>query len=326
MLEDISTLQRRAIIVNGYAAPQITTEELARWAGNLTYVSFYSYGYSMDGELAPISDESLIRDAFESGVAPLMVLTPFDENGKYSYDLVREVFTNPAMRDRLINNVVLTTTDKNYYGVVFNFGYIATEDNQQFVVTVSKSAARLNRRGKLVIVSIITGINDEGIDYEALGRAANFIELRTFRWEQNQGPPSAVSPIDNVRETVSEITALVDPRFILLGLPNYSYDWELPFVQGRTSAETISNVEAENRASRTGSAIQYDETVQSPHFSYTNGTGAVHEVWFDDERSIRAKLELVNEYKLAGASIWTIMNPFPVGISVINEMFTVTKI
>jgi spore germination protein len=324
--EDIGALQRRAIIVNGYAAPQITAEQLARWADNLTYVSYFSYGYNMNGELAAINDENLIRDAKLSGVAPLMVLTPFDESGAYSYDLVREVFTNPVMRDRLINNIVLTATDKNYYGVVFNFGYIATEDNQQFVITVSKSAARLNRRGKLVIVSIVTGINDEGIDYEALGRAANFIELRTFRWEQNQEPPAAIAPIGGIRETVSRIAALVDPRFILLGLPNYGYDWTLPHIQGRTAAETISNAEAEGRASRTGAEIQYDETVQSPHFNYTDGAGAMHEVWFDDARSIRAKLELVNENNLAGVGIWTIMNPFPVGIEVMNELFTVTKV
>ncbi len=326
MREDIGALQRRAIIVNGYATPQITAEQLAQWAGNLTYVSFYSYGFNMNGELVAISDERLIRDAFESGVAPIMVLTPFDESGAYSYDLVREVFTNPAMRDRLINNVVLTATDKNYYGVVFNFGYIATEDNQQFVITVSKSAARLNRRGKLIIVSIITGINDEGIDYEALGRAANFVELRTFRWEQNQGPPAAITPIGGLRETVSKVAALIDPRFILLGLPNYGYDWVLPHIQGQTAAETISNIEAADRATRAGAEIQFNETVQSPHFNYTDRNGAMREVWFDDERSTRAKLEVVNEFNLAGVGIWTIMNPFPVGIEVMSELFTVTKV
>lgn len=326
MPKDISALQRRSIIVNGYAAPQITAEQLAQWAGSLTYVSYFSYGYTMNGELVPISDEDLIAQARQNGVAPLMVLTPIDETGAYSYGLVREVFTNPVMRDRLINNIVLTATDRNYYGVVFNFGYIATEDNQQFVITVSKSAARLNRRGKLIIVSIITGLNDEGIDYEALGRAANFLELRTFRQEQSQEPPGAVSPIDRMRETVFNITALVDPRFILLGIPNYGYDWELPHLQSRTAAETISNIEAADRAGRAGAPIQYEETVQSPYFSYTNGTGTMHEVWFEDERSIRAKFELVNEFNLAGVGIWTIMNPFPVGIEVMNELFTVTKV
>lgn len=323
---NIIKLQSREIIVNGYAVPQITPEQLTQWADNLTYVSCFSYGYNLDGDLVAISDEDLIREARLSGVAPLMVLTPFGENGEYSYDLVRKVFTDPVMRDRLINNIVLTATEKNYYGVVFNFGYIATEDSQQFVITVSKTAARLNRRGKLVIVTIITGVNDSGIEFEALGRAANFIELRTFRWEQAQGPPAAVCPIDGIRETVSAVSALVDPRFILLALPNYGYDWMLPFVQGRTTAETISNVDAAGRAGRTGAAVKYDETVQSPHFNYTDDTGAAHEVWFDDARSTRAKLELVNEYNLAGVGIWTIMNPFPVGIRVMNELFTIMKV
>jgi spore germination protein len=222
--------------------------------------------------------------------------------------------------------VVLTASAKDYYGVVFNFGFIADEDNQQFVITVSKSAARLNRRGMLVIVSIISGINDAGIDYEALGRAANFIELRTFRWEQSQEPPMAISPADRIREAISQVSALVDPRFILIGIPNYGYDWTLPYVQGSTAAETISESEAEGRASRTGAAIQYSDTVQAPHFNYTDGTGAAHEVWFEDERSIRAKLELVDEYDLAGVSIWTIMNPFPAWARIMAEMFTVKKV
>lgn len=324
--KDISSLQRRAIIVNGYATPQITAEQLEQWAEDLTYVSSYSYGFTMEGELVTVNDEAMISEAESSGVAPLMVLTPFDEAGAYSYDLVKKVFTDPVMRDRLINNVVKTATAKGYYGVVFNFGYIAAEDNQQFVITVSKSAARLNRRGMLVIVSIIAGISDEGIDYEALGRAANFIELRTFRWEQSQEPPAAVAPAGKVRGTISQVVSLVDPKFILLGIPNYGYDWALPDERGRTAAETISNAEAESRASRTEAAIQYSDAVQSSHFNYTDRTGTAHEVWFDCERSIRAKLELVNEYDLAGVSIWTVMSPFPAGVRVMREMFTVTKV
>jgi spore germination protein len=112
----------------------------------------------------------------------------------------------------------------------------------------------------------------------------------------------------------------------LLGLPNYGYDWTLPHIQGRTAAETISNIEAANRANRAGTEVQYNETVQSPHFNYTDGNGTMREVWFDDERSTRVKLEVVNEFNLAGVGIWTIMNPFPVGIEVMNELFTVTKV
>lgn len=325
--QNISISQdKREIIVNGYATSDINREQMARWANNLTFVSYYTYGFNVKGELIPIENEdALIKIAYESGVTPLMVLTPIDENGEYSYDLVRVVISDPVIRDRLINNIFLTVTDKDYVGVVFNFGYIAPRDSEQFVITVSKTRARLNARAYMVIVSLTPGVNDAGINYESLGRAANFLELRTFFWEQAFATPAAVSPIDKTREMLAMMITVVDPQWILLGLSNYGLDWKLPYVQG-SAAELISHEEAQEWASRIGAEIQYDVTVQAPHYSYINSSGSRHIVWYEDARSIIAKLGLVNEFNLAGISIWTIMNPFPAGIAAIEEMFTVFKV
>ncbi len=317
--------EKRTIIVNGYAQGDITREQLALWAGDLTYVSCYSYGFTMEGALVPLDDDLLIRMAIDSGVAPLMVVTPYDENGEYSYSLVRTVFTNPVVRDRLINNIVLSVMEKNYYGVVFNFGHIAAEDRDEFVITIAKAAARLNRRGTLVIVSLVPGINDAGIDYVRLSRAANFLELRTFYWEQAYEPPSAVASIARIREMLSNVTAAVDSRNILLGLSNYAFDWILPFVGGGT-AEMITHQEAEERAERVGAPVEYEPSVQAPRFFYTDSIGLSHEVWFENVRSISAKLDLVDEFRLSGVSIWTIMSPFPALQVGINQSFTVFKV
>ena len=37
---------------------------------------------------------------------------------------------------------------------------------------------------------------------------------------------------------------------------------------------------------------------------YTDGSGALHEVWFEDARSIQAKLALIPEYGMSGAGYW----------------------
>lgn len=324
--ENIRILQDgQPIIVNGYATQDITREQLARWADELTYVSFYSYGYNEEGDLIPYHDENLIRMAYASGVAPLMVLTPLDENGQYNYELVRTVLTNQVVRDRLINNIVLTVMEKDYYGVVFNFGYIAGQDSQQFVLTVAKTSARLNRKGYMVVVSLIPGLNDTEFDYTSLGRAANFIELRTFYWEHAYAAPSAVSPIDRVREMVALMVTMIDPRSILLGLTNYGFDWTLPITDG-VPAELVTHIEAVERAGRTGVEVQYNELAEAPFYQYVNPSGSLHEVWYEDARSISVKLELVREYNLAGVSIWTIMHPFPAAVAGINESFTVIKV
>ena len=98
---------------------------------------------------------------------------------------------------------------------------------------------------------------------------------------------------------------------IWLGVPLYGYDWPLPFVQGRTKAQSISPQEAVARAVRYGVDIQYSEQAQAPWYRYTDGYGITHEVWFEDARSIQAKLALIPEYGLYGVGYWNLMRPFP---------------
>ncbi len=113
---------------------------------------------------------------------------------------------------------------------------------------------------------------------------------------------------------------------ILMGIPNYAYDWPLPFVKGETAAESISNQEAIERAAQYRVVIQFDEQAQAPFYYYTTDEGVAHVVWFDDARSMNAKLRLIPEYNLRGAGIWQIMNFFPALTMTVNQLFSVDKV
>ena len=131
----------------------------------------------------------------------------------------------------------------------------------------------------------------EGHDYAALSQAADFVLLMTYEWGYTYGPPMAVAPIRNVRQVVDYALTEMAPEKIYLGIPNYGYDWTLPFRQG-SRARSISNPEAVTIAADHYAAIRFDEAAQSPWFRYVDDSGREHEVWFEDARSIRAKLDL----------------------------------
>ena len=85
----------------------------------------------------------------------------------------------------------------------------------------------------------------------------------------------------------------------------------------------ISNQTAVTLALEERAEIQYDETAQSPWFRYTAGDGAVHEVWFEDARSLAAKLGLIREYGLHGAGYWSLMRPYPQGWTLLNGLYDI---
>ena len=330
---DVKASQYGTIIVNGYAYPFINQQVLEQWTSDLTYLSSFSYGFNENGDLVPLNDERIIQTAYQNGVAPLMVLTPLNEEGQFSNELASSVLNNEGARNRLIDNIVNTINEKDYYGVDFDFEFIFADDKDEYVQLVAGTAARLNPIGAVTLVALAPktyaeqpGLLYEGHDYVGLGEAANLALLMTYEWGYTYGPPMAVAPINKVREVLDYGVSVIPNNKILMGIPNYGYDWTLPFVQGESVAENLSNVEAVERAANVGATIQFDEVAQSPFYEYTDDQGRQHVVWFEDARSMRAKLELVNEYDLAGISFWTVMDPFPVGSVVLNELFTVAKV
>jgi spore germination protein len=59
---------------------------------------------------------------------------------------------------------------------------------------------------------------------------------------------------------------------------------------------------------------------------YYDKDGKRHVVWFDDARSIQARLGLVDEYNLGGVSYWTINRYFPQNWLVLESMYDIKKV
>ena len=70
----------------------------------------------------------------------------------------------------------------------------------------------------------------------------------------------------------------------------------------------------------------FDTEAQSPFFNYFDEQGREHEVWFEDARSIEAKLMLVDRHNLGGVSYWTVNSFFPQNWLVLESMYNVNKV
>lgn len=134
----------------------------------------------------------------------------------------------------------------------------------------------------------------------------------------------AVAPIHQVRRVVDYAVTEIPTEKINLGIPNYGYDWPLPFEQGVTAATTIGNVQAVQIAIEQNAEIQFDELSQSPFFTYMQD-GIEHEVWFEDVRSLQAKFNLIKEYQLRGCGYWQIMKWFRANWLLLQQNFYIIK-
>ncbi len=321
------------ILVNGYMYPFVDPSVLTATTPHLSMLSMFTYGITAEGDLIQLDDENLIQGARADGVQPLMVIAAMNEEGTFDSQIASDMLNNPSARERLVENILSNIQTKGLGGVDFDFEFLFPQDREPYASFVEQTRQRLNPLGYMVAVALAPktyaeqpGLLYEGHDYALMGQAANLALIMTYEWGYRFGPPMAVAPVNLVRGVLDFAVTQIPPSKILMGIPNYGYDWTLPFVQGQSMAENISNTEAVERAARVGAQIQYDELAQTPFYRYFDDLGREHEVWFENEASIRAKLNLVAEYGLAGVSYWNLMNYFPENWEVLNSMYDVRKL
>ena len=316
------------VTFNGYAYPFITSSLLDAELPYLTELTPFTYGINPDGSLIPLEDDMLLSDARQRGVRPVMHLSSLTETGQFDTDRGALVLTDSAVQKRLILEVQQTVLRRGYAGVDVDFEYLPGELASAYVAFLSRLRRLLWSQGVFLWAALAPktsadqpGLLYEGHDYAAVGAAVDAVLLMTYEWGYTYGPPMAVAPLPNVRAVLDYAVTAIPPEKILLGIPNYGYDWPLPFLQGTTRAQSISNEQAIQLAITHNIAIQYDETAQSPYFHYTDAGGTIHEVWFEDARSLSAKLRLIAEYGFLGAGFWNLMRPSPQTWQVASSLY-----
>lgn len=308
---------RRDMYVTGYAYPFIEPYILEQAFPALNELLVFSYGFTFAGELVPPLQDDLwmIEAAWENGLEPVMVLTPFSE-GAFNNQLVKVLVENQAVQEILIQNVLETVQERGFSGVDIDFEYILPENRISYAEFVGNMRTVMSANGYRTSVALApkksadqSGLLYEGMDYRLLGENADHVFLMTYEWGYTYGPPMAVAPLNDVRQVVEYALTEIPREKILMGIPNYGYDWALPYERGVTKAQLIGNVEAVHIAAENDAEIQYAPIAKSPYFTYQQN-GVNHEVWFEDVRSITEKLNLAIEYSLYGVGYWNLMRPF----------------
>ena len=314
--------------ISGYAYPFIEPYILREVLLYIDEILIFSYGFTAEGELIPpqIDETWVIQEAWNQQVEPILVLTPFAETGTFNSGLIQILSENQTVQENLIENLLETVQEKGYVGVDVDFEYIRPEDQVGYADFVYRLRETMNENGYRVSVALAPktssyqkGLLYEAMDYHLLGQSANTVFLMTYEWGYTYGPPLPVAPLPNVRQVLEYALTEIPKEKIVLGIPNYGYSWPLPYERGVTKARLIGNVEANVIAAERGVEIQYDERYQSPFFYYEIG-GRRYEVWFEDVRSIYAKLQLAAEKDIRGVGYWNLMRPFRANWLLVNQM------
>jgi spore germination protein YaaH len=304
------------------------TESVLANRNDINEVSPWMYGLGGNGQIildSGINAASLGADLSRlraRGLPAVPTLANVDAQGNWVYGTVARVLHHPALARQQVAGIVVLVDSDHYAGIDLDYENLQAGDRQAFTAFVTRLAAALHANGKILSVALFAKASDAGYaprnvaqDYAAIGRVADQVRLMGYDYHWDTSPPGPVAPIGWIRDVISYAKTQVPASKIILGIPEYGYDWSRGFGTG------ISWLQAVQLSRRYHAPARYDASGQSPWFAYTDAAHQRHTVWFENAESTQAKLDAAQG--IGGVYLWMYSDPDPGTWSVLHRVLPV---
>jgi spore germination protein YaaH len=113
----------------------------------------------------------------------------------------------------------------------------------------------------------------------------------------------------DIIKNIAEITQIIEPRKILLGIPLYGYEWDTldsakySPTEGRGSVASLERIDQMIRDKTL--ELVWDRNTLTP-YGIASVSGQISQIYFENETSIKLKLDFVKSAGLGGIAIWAL--------------------
>ena len=239
-------------------------------------------------------------------------------------DAMSKILEKFETRGYLIENIVSELIEAGVDGVNIDFENMYQEDKENFSRFLIELAPRLHEAGLTLSVDVTAPDGSETwslcYDRNTIGKVADYIIFMGY--DQN-GPSSTeagtVAGANWVELNIKKFLGQegVESDKLILGIPFYTRLWK---EDDGTLTSSVVNMRSVTIPEGVGKT--WDEETKQFYIEYERN-GATYKMWIEDEESIKAKLDLVNQYDLAGAGFWSKDRELNTVWSIINEKLNI---
>lgn len=268
-----------------------------------------TYSFNSTGKLVGSVAPDLLKTAKNNQIKVMPLVT----NGAFSQASFKLILDNPKKQDAYINLLVKEAKKYEYWGWQIDFEQMDLTYRDKFSVFVKKFGNAMKKEGLVSSVAVIAQISEKpedypknlwhriiGVyDYKSLGESTDFISLMSYDDPESTGPVARYTWMERV---VNHSLTLIPKEKLSLGIPFYNWEWDdargkIVEIGGhRAVAFVLSNYKVTKG---------YDKKEHAPYLKY-KVNGKKYTLWYENEKSIEKKLDLITEYDLHGFSAWAL--------------------
>ena len=221
-------------------------------------------------------------------------------------DAVSKMMSTFETREYLIENIVNSLIDADVDGINIDLENMYKEDKDKYSRFIIELAPRIRDLGMTLCVDVTEpdGSDTWSLCYDrhTLAETADYLVFIGYDQHNNSSKEAGtVAGYDweekNIKKFLGPQEGISSDKLIL-AMPFYTRLWKESNGKITSKVVNMKDVKIPSNVK-----VTLDDTTKQNYYEYEEN-GTTYKMWIEDETSISNKLNLVNQYNLAGAGFW----------------------
>lgn len=251
------------------------------------------------GNFTSFASREYVNQAHDMGLEVWALVDNFTNEGVSVYEVLAGTSTRIYLIDGLINAALEYDLD----GINIDFENIGLDAGEPFIQFIRELSIPCREHGIVLSVdNYVPMAHTDYYDREEQGIVADYVIIMGYD-EHYKGSTQAgsVASIDFVERGIADTVAQVPADKVINAIPFYTRIWE---TKGTTvDSQAVGMELAQQYIEEHDITTRWDEETCQNYGEYQSGD-SYYQIWLEDADSIRVKLNIMQNYGIAGVAEW----------------------
>ena len=263
------------------------------------------YFANTEGDMVTLGSADYVNTAHAAGVEVWAMFS--NEFTNFDGEMTNEILSSRTKRQHVLNQLSGWIDEYQLDGINLDFEMIGESGADNYIQFVRELSALCREKQIVFSIDNYTPMYWRHYNHKEEGVFADYIIIMGYD-EHHTGSDVAgsVASMGFVRQGIEDMLAMVPKEKVINAIPLYTRVWATD-ANGVVESFNAGMTEAAGYLESHGVTPVYDESTGQNYGEYMSEIdGRRYQIWLEDQTSLRSRLEMIQEYDLAGVASWSI--------------------
>ena len=252
-----------------------------------------------EGEVTSLASKDYVTKLKAINVDVWPLISDFNKDVDYN-----RLFMSTMARGNLIKNIIYFIEEYNLDGINIDFEHIKSSYAEGYIEFLRELSIEMRSRKKVLSVDNYIPLEFNAFyNIKEQGIVSDYLCVMAYD-EHYSGSPKAgsVSSLSWVKNSIENTAKSAPMKKLIVGLPFYTRLWREAHT-GKLTSRALSMDGGLNLVSSNKAKKEWDKEKGQYYAEWKDGKDRMR-IWLEEEKSLEAKLKLVEKDKVAGIAFW----------------------